>query len=215
MFTICSCLPPDIAIPMLVRCTHGAGMLRKSDRFFFRPFLAAALLWVCCVVPLATTTIGLFPSPWLLFAALAVPAAALWCLISAAASLFARNWRRATSTIAAGILFVGGTALVVIYRTDLLVSIAVWQIKAEVALLDSARAATFKTNRGVSDGDGAPFTLVVYDATDADAPGPGPGQPMKVWTSYDWTLTGTVRGCKVKSRPLGGHFYLFTVCIDE
>jgi hypothetical protein len=108
-----------------------------------------------------------------LFAALAVPAAALWFLISVAASLFARNWRRATSTIAAGILFVGGTALVVIYRTDLLVSIAVWQIKAEVALLDSARAATFKTNRGVSDGDGAPSRSLSMTPRTPTLPGPG------------------------------------------
>lgn len=142
---------------MLVRYTHGASMPRRSDRFLFGPFLAAALLWVCCVAPFASSTIGLFPPPWLLFAALAAPAAALWCLISIVRSLVARNWRRATSTITAGILFVGGTALVVINRADLLVSTAVWQIKAEVALLDSAHAATFKTNRGVSEGTAPPL----------------------------------------------------------
>lgn len=187
--------------------------LSRPDRFLFVPFGAAAIIWLIAVAPTAFNTIGLFPSLWLILGVTLIAISALWALIMIFRTVRDRSWRQTASVLMAALIFIAATWACFEYRRDVLVTLSIWRIKAEMVGFTPLEAARFKTNRGISDGDDTPFVLVVYDGTDADMPEPGKAE--KIWVSHDWLLTGTTRGCKIASRPLGGHFYLQTVCLKD
>lgn len=187
--------------------------LSRHDRFLFAPVGAAAIIWVITVAPTAFNTIGLFASLWLILGVVLTSISALWALIMIIRTVRDRLWRQTASVLMAVLIFIAATWACFEYRRDVLVTLSIWRIKAEMVGLTPLEAARFKTHRGVSDGDDTPFVLVVYDGTDADMPEPGKSE--KIWVSHDPLLTGTTRGCKIASRPLGGHFYVQTVCLKD
>jgi hypothetical protein len=185
----------------------------RLDQFLFVPFVAATATWLIAVAPTAFNTIGLFPSPWLILGMVLTAAIAVWGLFRLIRTVRDRLWRQAVSVLVAALIFIAATWACFAYRTEVLVTVSIWRIQAQMAGLTPTEVARFKTNRGISDGDGTPFVLVVYDGSDADMPEPGKSE--KIWTSYDWLITGTIQGCKIVSRPLGGHFYLQTICVKD
>jgi hypothetical protein len=185
----------------------------RADRLLFVPFVAAIVTWLIAVGPTVFNTVGLFPSPWLILGTALTMAIALLGLFMLMRAVKDRLWRKAASVLAAALTFVAATWACFEYRTDVLVTVSIWRIQAQMAGLTPTEIARFKASRSISDGDGAPFVLVVYDGTDADMP--EPGESEKIWTSSDWLITGTIQGCKIISRPLGGHFYLQTVCVKD